>query len=166
VASRRDALEIPRGAFHFRALPQDGLTGRRGGESVRRSVQQRHAQALFKQCDAPPNCHMTHAKSAGGARQAACARHREKEAHIAPLPGARILFIYGQHMRTNERCKRTVAAPSLEHDRISSAAMMTKSLVWGFRLVIAAQAIALLAQATLVGACSQDARALSPHTCL
>ena len=29
--------------------------------------------------------------------------------------------------------------------------MMTKNLVWGFRLMIAAQAIALLAQATLAG---------------
>jgi hypothetical protein len=48
VASGGDTIEIQRRTFHGSALPQDRLPGWSGGEAVRRSAQQRYAQAFLQ----------------------------------------------------------------------------------------------------------------------
>ena len=82
----------------------------------------------------------------------ATARKKRTSSHCQ-VPG--FLFINEQHMRTNERCKWASAA-------LSSHAWTT-GLVWGFRLAIAAQAVALVVQTIWAGlalsGCSTDALA-------
>lgn len=162
----RDALEISRGAFHFCALPQAGLTRRRGGETVGRSVQQRHAQALFRAARLAANCRMTHAKSAPRPTGCLWAPPRERSAHRAT---ARC-----QNPRSymDSRCEQTNAASGPLLPYLSNTTGYTKrghdDEKPGVGVPIGdCRAGDRVARARLWrGLLSQDARALSPHTCL
>src|SRR5262249_39530312 len=74
--------------FHRRRLSQNRFTCGRHRITVRRSVQQLHAEAPLQERKSSPDRHMTDAKNTRRARKRTLTRGSKKKPHVIPLPFA------------------------------------------------------------------------------